>query len=427
MPSTSQLAILGGSPAVTISSAEQWKRPVEREKELVCELIEQGAVSGAGAGLPLEFEEEFREFIGCKYCLSIDHGSTALHSALWAAGVGPGDEVIAPTAGYLGSYCGALHLGAIPVFCEIDPKTLLMDPADVEKRITERTRAIIPIHMCGRPCDMDALLGLAEKHNITVVEDAAHAHGSEWDGKKIGNVGHVACFSLQGNDPGGKPVSGGEGGIVCTNDRELYERQLVFCHLHRTGVVEELTLPEHSNLDSQVLGLKWRAHPLALALAKVSLSTLVYRNERRRQNRAMIFDGLREVPGIDPVQDYPKARPAGFYGGWRIIYNPDELDGLPVKRFVEAVQAEGAPVSGPGLGHMEHLRMIYTKGFDIWGDNRHPLNQNFKPHKLGDFPISEGLRERVLRLPAYIEPRDGFLEQYVEAFGKVAENYKELL
>jgi dTDP-4-amino-4,6-dideoxygalactose transaminase len=217
MPSASELAILGGSPVVTISSTEQWKRPVEREKELVCKLLDEGALTGSGHGLSLEFEEEFREFIGCKYCLSVDHGSTALHSAIWAAGVGPGDEVITPTAGYLGSYCGALHLGAIPVFCEIDPKTLLTDPADVAKRITERTRAIIPIHTCGRPCDLDSLLALAEKHNITVVEDAAHAHGSEWDGHKIGNVGHVACFSLQGVDPGGKPVSGGEGGIVCTS------------------------------------------------------------------------------------------------------------------------------------------------------------------------------------------------------------------
>jgi dTDP-4-amino-4,6-dideoxygalactose transaminase len=203
--------------------------------------------------------------------------------------------------------------------------------------------------------------------------------------------------------------------------------QLAFCHLHRSGVTDELTLPPYSKLDSEVLGLKWRAHPLALAIAKVSLSTLVYRNERRRQNRQIIFDALRELPGIEPVHDYPKARPAGFYGGLRLIYNPDELDGLPVKRFVQAVQAEGAPISGPGLGHMEHLRTIYTEGFDIWGHNRHPLNRSFKPHKRGDFPVSEDLQQRVLRLPAYIEPKDGFLEQYIEAFRKVVMSHKELL
>jgi perosamine synthetase len=428
-----KLAILGGEPAVTIKNPEQWRRPVEEEKKAVCELIDRGFLSGSGSGPPKEFEEQFREFIGAEYCLTVDHGSTALASAYYAVGVGPGDEVITPTAGYIGSYEGALHLGARPVFCDIDPRTLLIDPKDAERRITERTRAINPIHMNGRVCDMDALLDIGKRYGIAIVEDAAHAHGSEWDGKKIGNVGDIACFSLQGTAPGGKPTAAGEGGIVTTNNRDFYERQLIYCHLHRSGITGELTKPEYRGLDSEVLGGKWRAHPLALAIAKVSFNTLRHRNRRRIENRKKIFDALRELPGLEPVHTYPKSKPAGFYGGLKLIYNPEELGGLPARKFVEAMRAEGASVSGPGIGHLEHLRTIFTRGFDLWGHGRGPLGGEFcglppfKVYKRGDFPVAEGLAGKVLTLPAYIDPREGFLDQYIKAFRKVTESYKALL
>lgn len=422
-----KLAILGGPSAVTIDSPEQWKRPIEEEKRLVCELIESGKLSGSGTGLPKQFEDEFAEFIGCKFCLTIDHGSAGLASAFYAVGMGPGDEFITPAAGYLGTYCGALHMGARPVFCDIDPKTLLMDPEDVEKRITKRTRAIIPIHMNGRVCDMDALLDIGKRHGIAIVEDAAHCHGAEWDGKKIGSFGDIACFSLQGINPGGKPVSGGEGGVVTTNNREFYERQLIYCHLHRHGIMEELTNPEYACLDSEVLGLKWRAHPLALALAKVSLSSLEYRNEKMLKNMQIVLDALGKLPGLEPVHSYAKAKPAGFYGGLKVIYHAEDLGGLPAAKFVEAIKAEGASLSGPSIGHLEHLRTILTQGFDLWGQGRGPLGKDFKPYKEGDFPVAEGLKDKVLTLPAYIEPKEGFLEECIEAFRKVTSNYNRLL
>jgi len=421
-----KLAIHGGPRAVTIDSEEQWKRPVEEEKRLVNDLLEKGFLSGSGEGLPLEFEEEFRDYIGADYCLTVDHGSSALTSAFYAAGVGPGDEVITPTIGYIGSYCGALHMGARPVFCDVDPKTLLIDPEDAERRITRHTRAIDAIHLWGQVCDMDALMDIGSRHGITIVEDAAHCTGAEWGGKKIGNAGDITCFSLQGTDPGGKPVSGGEGGIVTTNSRELYERQLIYCHLHRMGLTKELTNPEYGRLDAEVLGLKWRAHPLALAIAKVSLSTLEYRNKRRAENRERIFKALRGLSGLDPISDYGKAKPAGFYGGLKIKYNPEHLDGLSIDKFVEAMNSEGGPLSATHL-RLEHLRSIFTRGFDLWGHGRGPLGSDFKVYKKGDFPVAESFADRVLTLPAYIETKDGFLDQYVAAFGKVISNYKSLL
>jgi dTDP-4-amino-4,6-dideoxygalactose transaminase len=418
---------------VTIKDTEQWRRPIEREMALIRELLEDGFLSGSGRGFPREFEEEFREYVGAEHCLTTSHGSTALASAFYAVGVGPGDEIITPTVGYLGSYEGALHLGARPVFCEIDSETLLIDPQDAERRITERTRAIVPIHYRGNPCDLDALMEIGRRHGVAIVEDAAHAHGAEWEGRKIGSLGDIACFSMQGANPSGKPVAGGEGGIVTTNNRELYERQLIYCHLHRTGIKEELTNPVYRMFESEVLGRKWRAHPLALAVAKASLDTLEYRIERSAENRAKVFDALRELPGLDPAHSYPQAKRVQLYGGLMIIYHPEELHGLPAGRFVEAVEAEGAPVRGPGFRRLQHLKPLSRRGFDLWGHDRGPLGGEFlglppyEVYKEGDFPRSEDLHGRVFNIPSYIEPKEGFLDQFIGAFEKVTSNYKSLL
>ena len=424
-----ELAVLGGPKAVTADTSELWRRPVEEQKAAVCQLIDEGFLSGAGQGVPKEFEDRFREYIGCKYVLTTSHGHTAIASGFFAAGLGPGDEFIAPTIGYIGSYAGALHLGATPVFCEIDPETLLMDPADAEKRITSKTRVLAPIHMSGRVCDMDALLNLAEAHNLVVVEDAAHAHGSEWGGVKIGNLGHIACFSMQGSIPGGKPVAGGEAGIVATNDRELYERALIYCHLHRPGAADELTNPVYKQLDAQLLGWKWRAHPLAMALGLVSLKYLPYRLEHFEANREALFERIWGLPGIQPARNYPKARGVELYGGIKFVYDADALGGLPAVKFVEAMRAEGAPLRGPGMGHMEHTRAPYTRDLPgLWGEGHPgPGNVPLPRYQKGDLPISEGIRNKVLSYSGHINAADGFVEQFAAAFRKVVDQHTKLL
>lgn len=423
------LAILGGSPAVTVEAGERWKRPVEEEKKAVCDLIDRGYLSGAGSGPPKEFEEEFREFIGCKYVLTTSHGHTALASAFFAAGLGAGDEFIHPAIGYLGSYAGALHMGAKPVFCDVDPKTLMADPADIEKRITPKTRVITPVHWCGRVCDMDALLGLCEKHDIVLVEDAAHAHGSTWGGVKIGNLGHVACFSLQGILPGGKPVASGEGGILATNDREIYERALIYCHLHRGGVLDELTNPVYKELDHQLLGWKWRAHPLAIAIARVSMKSLPKRLTSFAANRDELARKIEGVPGIELAHNYPKSAGSELYGGLRFLYDAGALGGLTAEKLCEALKAEGVPMSTGGFRAPEHLRAIYTKDLPgLWGrDHPGPANIALPRYARGDFPVAEGLDGRVLSMVGWIEAAEGLIDQVASAIRKVAEGHEALL
>lgn len=434
-----KLAILGGKPVVTIRDPEQWKRPIEKELELIRKLLEKGELSGAGTGLPKEFEDQFRSFVGAKYCLTTCNGTLALMSAFYAVGVGPGDEVIAPVWAYDCSFAGALHLGARPVFCDIDPRNMLIDPNDAERRITKRTRAIVAIHFGGNVCDMDRLLEIGQRYGVAIVSDAAHAHGAEWDGKKIGSVGDITCFSLQGittTPQSGKPVAGGEGGIVTTDNREFYERMLVYCHLHRPELPRDLTLPEYKTIfDEEGLGLKFRAHPLALAVAKVSLDNLEYRIKKSDEYREIMVNAIEKLPGLHPEYTYPKAKRISLYGGIKIMYHPEELDGLPCDIFVEALKAEGVPViKGPGSTQkLQHLKPLFKQGFDLWGRNRSPIKGEFfglpeyKGYKEGDFPAAEWASKNFFTLPVYIEPKEGFVDQVINAFQKVTENYKELL
>ena len=424
-----ELAILGGPKAVTLDTKEQWQRPIEQQKAAVCELIDQGALSGAGAGFPKQFEDEFKEFIGCRHVLTCSHGHLALASAFFAAGLGAGDEFIHPTLGYIGSYAGALHVGATPVFCEVDPGTLLTDPADVERRITPKTRLVSPIHSSGRVCDMDGLLAVCEKHGLVLVEDAAHAHGSEWGGTKIGNLGHIACFSMQGVDPGGKPVTAGEGGILATNDQELYERALIFCHLHRAGALEELQNPVYKNLERQLLGWKWRAHPLAIAIAHVSFKSLPYRLERYAANRDALAEKIDGVPGIALARNYPKAKASEIYGGLSFIIKPEEIGGVTMLRLCEALNAEGVPIYAHRYRAPEHLRAIYTKDLPgLWGKGHPgPGNVPLPRYKKGDFPVSEDVLERTAAMTGWIECVDGVIDQVADGIRKVVDQHKKLL
>ena len=437
------LAIQGGRPAVSSDPADQWQRPIDEEKELILGLIDKGIYAG-GKSIVRDLEDKLREYLNCDFALSTDHGHTSIASAFYAAYLGPGDEFIVPTVGYLGGYAGGLHMGARPVFCDIDPKTLLMDPEDAEKKITSRTRLIHPVHMDGNVCDMDALEDLGRRRGIPIVVDACHAHACQWDGKKIANVGDISAFSLQGGpNPGGKPVAGGEGGIVATNNREMWERAYTYAQLHREPTAQMLERigsfgPPYRMLDVELLGWKFRIHPFAAALATVSLKTLDYRNEKLTENWNKIAQGIEDLPGLEPQSSYEKAK-RGFFGKYQIIYHPEELGGLPAKKFVKAMQAEGTPLKGPEIRptrlpqQLEHLRSIYTQGYDLWGHGRGPLSGEwmglppFQGYREGDLPVAENLKDKVLFTKIIVEPERGFLDQFIAAFRKVTSNYEALL
>lgn len=420
-----RLAILGGTPAVTIGPAERWSPPVEREIELVTALIRARALSGAGAGFPKVFEDDVGAWLGAKHCASQFNGTSTLQAAYFAVGVGPGDEVIHPCYTWICSIAPAVHLGARPVFCEIDPETLVADPADIERRITPRIRCLSVVHLFGNPCDMDAIMAIARRHDLAVVEDSSHAHGATWRGRKVGTIGDVGCFSLQGANPGGKAVAGGEGGLIVTDDDRLWERILAYGHLNRTGLTDEYVSEAYRALGATGLGLKFRAHPLALALAKASFETLEWRNARITEHKNHLFDALEGLPGIVPVRTYPDARMGGFYNGLKAIYRPDQLGGLSRERFVAAMQAEGVPLSDRTFD-LHHLLPLFAGGFDLYGGGRGALAGDYRGYKRGDLPVSEAVHPNILSFPALIDPPPGYLDQTIAALEKVTEAHQAI-
>ncbi|HQK75444.1 MAG TPA: aminotransferase class I/II-fold pyridoxal phosphate-dependent enzyme, partial [Candidatus Hydrogenedentes bacterium] len=195
-----ELALFGGPPAVTADGQDRWERiPVEAVKRRIGELLDEGTISIAnGGGVIREFENEFREMAGTKFALCMNSGTATLHSAYVAAGVKPGAEVLLPSYTWHATVTPVLHCSATPVFCDIEPDTLVIDPADVERKVTRRTRAICVVHTWGNVVDMDPIMAVAEKHGLMVIEDASHAHGARYKGRPVGGIGHIGCFSLQG-------------------------------------------------------------------------------------------------------------------------------------------------------------------------------------------------------------------------------------
>jgi len=424
-----KLALLGGDAVCQFPRTELWEPNRERELALCQQIIEQRAFSDTGHPIALEFERKFREQVaGTEYVLPQCNGTSTLLAGYFGVGVGPGDEIISPTYNWLCSFGPATLLGARPVFCDIDPETLCLDPADLPRWLTERTKAVCVPHLFGAVCDMDPILAFAREHGLRVVEDCSHSHGARYDGKLIGSLGDVGCFSMQGGSPGGKPVAAGEGGVVGTNSRHCYERILAMGHLNRYNIGSEFTEEPLNRLTRAGWAMvKFRPNNLSLCIATVALEALEYRNRRVQENYDRLLELLRDVSCLQPIKEYPKAQNGGYYGYMRIIYRPEVLDGLPAERFQQAVAAEGANLSGRAYDGY-HLTPPYDTGMAYYDDGRGPLSaaQGYVPQRRGDLPQAEKVIPNILALPTMIDPPEGYVEAFAAAIRKVQDNYGEL-
>lgn len=420
-----ELAVLGGPKAVSVPAKEQWSIPKERIKDAVGDLIDRNVYTEPGGGSTGALERRFADYVGAKHCLAQNNGTSTLWAAYYALGVGPGDEVLHPAYTWICAVAPAVHLGARPVFCEVDPRTLCVDPADLERRITPRTKAISVVHIHGNVCDMDAILSIARRHRLPVLEDCSHCAGAEWDGRKVGSIGDVGCYSMQGDPIGGKALPSGEGGLVVTSRRDLYDRMLFFGHLNRAGVADEISDPTLRALAPTNSGIKFRAHPWAMAAALVLMDSLDERNQKRREYRADLYEGLSDVPGVEPLRGHPKALPAGFHGGLQFVYRPEELGGLPRQEFIDAVAAEGVAIAPINPSYRTHRLKLFAEGHDLYGGNG-PLAGDYPGYPAGSLPVTEDLYERLFSMPALIEPPARYAEQAVLAVRKVAARYSTL-
>ena len=411
-----ELALLGGRP-VFVQTAEKveddrWRQMTEEEAQLAYDMTLRNEISG-GTPTVRQVEEDFAKFCRTKHCMSVCNGSAALYCAYFGVGLGPGDEIICPTYTWICTAGPALLLGARPVFCEIDPTTLLADPEDIRRRITPRTKAIVVVHLWGWVCDMDAVMAIGREHGIPVIEDCSHAHGAKYRGQPVGSIGDVGAFSLQGS----KPVSAGEAGMVVGNNSEYFERAVLVSQVNRMGGLDLVT-ERYQDYQPLGLGMKFRSHPLGVGIAGVQLKRLTELNEGRRRWVETIEGGLADVPGLSPLRRYEGAEPAGFYG-FPVIHHPEQMGGLSTERFVEALKAEGVRANLSGYGLLHRL-LLFEKGFDIFTRERGPLCGDYPGYKEGDLPVSEEVHKRIVFLPARTDPVEGLAEQHLAAIHKVA-------
>lgn len=402
----SQLAMFGGKKTVLLDYAKVGDRPLvtEKGKQNVLDLIEKGLISQSPT-VPA-FERRFADYIGAKYALACNNGTACLDTALFAVGVAPGDEVIVPSYTFWATVMPVLAEHAVPVFCDVDPQTYCVDPADIERRITPKTKAIMIVHVWGSACDMDAIMAIAKKHSLRVIEDCSHAHGTEYHGRKVGVMGDVGCYSLQGS----KLMPAGEGGILVTNNRECFERALSLGHYDRVP-----SLPEDSDYRKYALtglGHKYRPHPFAIALADSALDELDERNAIRNANAMKLESLIADVPVLVPQKQYADTK--RVYSYHYMYYNKEAFGNVDTLALLTALSKEGVTCGYCGYGRL-HKAPIFAEG-GAYGDCKSAQN----PVSL---PVTEMLAEQTIMIAPRFETRcDELIEQYAAAIHKVYEN-----
>ena len=325
---TTKPAILGGAKTCDFEWPS-WPVHDQMEKAAVLEVLESG--KWWFGEKVRQFESEFAAFQGAKFAVTCTNGTTAIEMALRALGVVEGDEVIVPPYTFIATASAVVTVGAIPVFADIDPVTLCLDPEDIEKKISNRTRAIVPVHVAGLIADMDRINKLAAKHNLAVLEDSAHAWGSELDDRGAGTLSRGGTFSFQET----KNISAGEGGIFVTDDGDLAELCRSFTHCGRTS--------GSAWYDHDVLGSNLRMTEFQAAILLSQLKRLPQQVARRQANAALLNEILGGQPGIQLPATSPRMTRRSYH---MFIFrvNGAEL-GISRERFIEAVNAEGVPVS----------------------------------------------------------------------------------
>ncbi len=354
---TKKLAILGGEPVRKSKSWPEWPYWDEKVVNSVVKTTKSRVwcrIQSKTGTVPT-FEKKYAELIGAKYCVAVGSGTQALHTCVEALDIGPGDEVITSPYTDPGTIASILSARALPVLADLDTASYQLDPDDVERRITENTKAIMPVHMMGQPAHMERFMQIARKHNLKVIEDAAQAHLSEYQGKKLGTIGDLGCFSFQSS----KTIACGEGGGIVGDDEELMDK----CY----------TVQNHGTSrrgQTEVAGPKYRMNEFEAAVLLGQWPGILDRFKRRNENAAYLTVRLKDVPGIRPQKLY-EGTTSGSYYLYATSYLKEHFNGVDRAKFLKAIAAEGvglSPYIAQGLHRepwVDHIlsRPVYTKMF----------------------------------------------------------------
>lgn len=327
-------AMLGGTP-VRREPFPSWPVADELETEALERVVRSGQWFRGSGDEVSRFEAEYAKLTGARHCLATANGTSALITTLQALGVGPGDEVIVPPYTFIATVNVVLMAHALPVFVDTDIEAFQIDATKIEAAISDRTRAIIPVHLGGASADLDTILAAARARNVPVVEDACQAHLAEWKGRKVGTHGRAGCFSFQAS----KNLNAGEGGAVLTDDDELIEMCYAF---HNNGRGRKGSGPDFSYRGA---GANLRLTEFQAALLMAQMTRLQAQARTRDENGAYLTSLLREIPGIDPARMYEGCT-RNAYHLYMFRYEAAQFSGLPRAAFLEALAAEGIPASG---------------------------------------------------------------------------------
>ena len=400
--------------AAPLSELDRWVQVGEEEARAVYEMTLKNELSG-GTEQVRAFENEFREFTGLKHAISVINGTAAIWSAMYGCYVGPGDEVICPVYTWLCSITPAPMLGARPVFCDVSPHTLLMDPEDVKKKITSRTRAIVAVHLWGMVCDMQALGAISQETGIPIIEDCSHAHGALYGGRVVGAIGKVGTWSMQGS----KAVSAGEGGVLATDDDEVFDRACMIGQVNRAAGLD-LVSAKYQKYQPLGLGIKFRAHPLGIGIARVQLRKLGLLNAGRGGYIEAVERALKEIPGLDPVTLTDGTKRGGYYG-FPTIFRAEQVPGVTRDQYVNALRAHGVPASSSPYDLLHRLP-YFAEGMDVFGFGRGVMCEGYNGYKEGDFPGAEEMHRNVVFLPVLTDPVEGATEEIIRRIRKGVES-----
>ena len=329
-----KLALQGGTPVRTKPwpGWPVWDRSAE--DDILAVLRSGNWYRGQGTRVT-EFEKRYAELMGAKKCLATASGTTALITALHVLGVDAGDEVIVSPYTFIASYNVIFMVKALPVFADTNPETFTIDPAKIEERITDRTRAILPVHILGLPVEMDPLMAIAKKHNLVVVEDACQAWLAEYKNRKCGTIGDLGCFSFQNS----KHLPAGEGGAVVGMDEQIVDR----CHAyHNCGRAFGTFRPSGGNA---VRGTNFRMQEFQAVILMSQMKRLKKDAQVREQNAQYLSSRLKNIPGIIPYKLNPGVTRA-VYHLYPFRYKQEAFNGVPRAKFLDALSAEGVPCSG---------------------------------------------------------------------------------
>ena len=419
-----KLAINGGKKAVPKGHIE-WPIVTQKEREAINRVIDKKIFWGADAPEVSALEKEWSEFVGSKYCIATNSGTAALHIAVKGAGIQAGDEVITTALTFVASALAIFHANAIPVFVDIDPKTYNIEPKKIEAKITDKTKAIMPVHLHGLPADMDEINAIAKKNNLAVIEDACQAHGATYKGKRTGILGDLAGFSLNGS----KNLPGCEGGLFVTSNNEFYREAKKVRDL---GEIIEPGVERDYNAFE--IGWMYRYTEMPAAFTRVRLQSLDEENEKRVENADYLSRFLGKFQGII-TPFIPDDRTCAYHL-YRLRFDPKDL-GLDISanefraKVQKALRAEGVqanrwqnrPVpmqalfqNRNGYGYGCPWTCPFGKGSEV-------------EYREEDYVETKKLVEDSIVFHSAIYPPNGkeLMDQYIEAFQKLWDNLDEVM